>query len=259
MIQCGVPFSIETDSLESLGVGEQDSVIIFAANSDSEWVRANATAAREINITATTRLAVQALRLRAHLVFMSSEAVFGSSRQIGWTEECKPSPCTEYGRQKYEMEEILTDLGGSCIVRTGWNVSARPADRCVVKAIYTSLLKGGARLASDNIFSLTDVSDTARLLLKVVQQRAVGTVHSVSGFPVSRTIVADEIIQVSKMIKDARYEKIRHSDIYFKEPKPASAWLAASGAINSLVPIFATPKEIVSKKVAILEGESNWV
>ncbi len=249
----GVRFRLETDSLDLLGIAANDVLVVFAAHSDQEWVRTHAEEARALNVAATTRLAEEARRRKALVVFLSSEAVFGENHDTGWTETSPPCPGTEYGRQKFEMEQVLLSLGSACIVRTGWNVSSRATDRCVVRNTYESLLAGSARIAADNVFSLTDADDTARLLLQVAAERATGIVHAVSGVPVSRTAMADEIIRTSVKGKNMRYERIRFADLNFKEPKPASAWLQATGAINRRIPAFAPPLDVIARKVKFLD------
>ena len=250
----GVRFKLETDSLDQFNIRPDDALVIFAAYSDQEWVRTHPLEARHLNITATSRLAHEAIRRKALVIFLSSEAVFGLSKDTGWTETSEPCPTTEYGRQKHEMEQILQSFGGNCIVRTGWNVSSRPSDKCVVRSTYESLLDGSARLAQDNVFSLTDVSDTARLLMQVVINRLTGIVHAASGIPTSRTAMADEIVANSAKRQHMRYERIQFSALALKEPKPACSWLKTTHEAYRGVPAFSLPPEIVAKKVNILDA-----
>ena len=206
----GVRFNLEVDSAEILEIKAEDTLILLAASSDQAWVRANPREARAVNVDATARLAREAIRRDAWVIFISSEAVFGHANPGGWTENGQPCPATEYGRQKREIEVILQEMGGATIVRTGWNVSGRLTDKCVVKNTYESLLKGTARLADDNVFSLTDVCDTARLLVQLVPERHIGVVHSVSGVPITRTQLADEIIRSSAIGSAMRLNFLRH-------------------------------------------------
>lgn len=250
----GVRFNIERDAPDMLNIGGNDVLILFAAHSDQEWVRTHPVEARKLNVFASARLAEAANQARALVVFISSEAVFGRSLETGWTERSEPCPTTEYGRQKLEMEKILQSLGGACVVRTGWNVSYRLADRCVVRSTYESLRDGSARLAEDNIFSISDVNDTARLLIEVVVTRASGIVHAVSGIPVTRTGLAEEIIRNCANPKGLGYKKIRFKDLNFSEPKPARSWLSTSHEIHRRLPPFASPPEVIAKKVRFLDA-----
>lgn len=249
----GVRFGAESDALARLGVARGDTVILFAAHSDQEWVRTHAAQARALNVAATVRLASEARGAGARFVFLSSEAVFGKERSEGWPESAPPCPATEYGRQKAEAERALLDMDHACVVRTGWNVTARIADRCVVRSTYESLLAGTARLAQDNVFSLTDATDTARLLLAVCDRGAAGIVHAVSGRPVSRTALADETIRLSKKGSRMRYERIHFADLRLAEPKPASAWLAATRDHHLRAPGFLPPEAVIARKVALLD------
>lgn len=249
----GQPFRAETDTLGRLGIGADDVVILFAAHSDQAWVRSHPEEARALNVAATVRLADEARRAGARMLFLSSEAVFGADRADGWPESAQPCPSTEYGRQKAEAERALLALGNACIVRTGWNVTPRAEDRCVVRSTYESLLDGSARLAEDNLFSLTDAEDTARLLVEAAARRATGIVHAVSGVPTARTALADEIMRASSKGRHMSYRRIRYSDLSFDEPRPACAWLAATDRGLHPAEGFALPPAVVARKVGILE------
>lgn len=251
----GVCFKLEADSPDLLNIEAGDVLIVFAAFSDQEWVRSHPLQAYALNVTATARLAREARRKKARFIFLSSEAVFGESQDAGWTEASPPCPVTEYGRQKYEMERILQAMSGTCIVRTGWNVSLRLADRCVVRSTYEALLGKSARLAKDNVFSLTDVNDTATLLIQVAMERATGIIHAVSGVPTTRTAMADEIIRNSVKRRDMGYEETQFADLAFKEPKTACAWLTVTHDVFRRIPAFILPPEIIARKVRMLDAE----
>lgn len=251
----GVCFTLETDSLDVLNIEAGDALIVFAAFSDQEWVRANPLQAYALNVTATARLAREARRKKARFIFLSSEAVFGESQDAGWTEASLPCPVTEYGRQKYEMEKILQAISGTCIVRTGWNVSLRLADRCVVRNTYEALLGKSARLAKDNVLSLTDVNDTATLLIWVAMERAAGIIHAVSGVPTTRTAMADEIIRNSAKRRNMGYVETRFADLTFNEPKTPCAWLTTTHDVFRRISAFILPPEIISRKVRMLDAE----
>ena len=53
------------------------------------------------------------------------------------------------------------------------------------------------------------------------------------------------------------YQTIRYADLAFKEPKPACAWLQATGEINRRIPAFAPPPAVIARKAAILDKELN--
>lgn len=253
----GLHFRLESDSHDVLNMKAGDAVIILAAFSDQEWIRTHPHQARTLNVDATARLAREATRRKVQVIFLSSEAVFGESCNAGWAETSLPCPATEYGRQKCEMETYLQSLDGTCIVRTGWNVSLRLGDRCVVRSTYEMLLNKSARLASDNVFSLTDVMDTATLLVYVAQERITGIVHAVSGVPTTRTAMANEIIRTSVKGKEMRYEEIQFADLKFGEPRPACAWLTTTHEALRKVPKFSLPEEIIAKKVSVLDEASS--
>jgi dTDP-4-dehydrorhamnose reductase len=249
----GVRFRAEADSLARLGVTAGDTVILFAAYSDQEWVRTHADEARFLNVAATIRLAEEARGAGARFIFLSSEAVFGADRTDGWPEGAAPCPTTEYGRQKAEAEKMLLAFDNICIVRTGWNVTDRMMDRCVLRSTYQELLSGSARLAQDNVISLTFAGDTAQCLVRVSVQNVIGVVHAVSGIPISRTDMADEIMRASRGGCKMHYQTTLHRDLMFLEPRVGCAWLTATRNCALGIDCFLPPQEVIRRKVALLD------
>lgn len=249
----GVRFRAENDSLVDIGVKSGDTVILFAAKSSQDWVRRNPDEARALNVTATIRLANEAYRLGANFIFISSEAVFGQDCSHGWAEDADLCPVTEYGRQKAEAESILRELDNVCIVRTGWNVTDRMSGQCVIQNTYEKLLDGSARLAHDNRISLTYAGDTAQCLLRLACEKFVGVFHAVSGMSITRTAMADDIIEASKMKSNMHYERIRFADLALSEPKPAQAWLTSTRNSWFGIDWFLSPQDLIRRKVAQLD------
>ena len=100
-------------------------VYLCAAITDMQRCEADAAATQRINVNAVCRLAKRCADRGAHLVFLSSNAVF-NGRSAAPSESSAVNPSTEYGRQKAQAEKCLAGLGvGLALVRITKVLSAR--------------------------------------------------------------------------------------------------------------------------------------
>ena len=255
-VPSGSHFDILRDSLPDVvpEPGHDDSVVMLSGYSDQNWIFKNREAAYDLNVAATLRSVRNCIERGVHLVFLSSEAVFGEENPSGWPESAVPIPVTEYGRMKLLVEAAVAGYRNACVVRTGWNIGWERQDRCIIKDTYTQLLSGRARMAEDNVFTLTDVRDLARAVLRVSESRTTGVVHLVSSPPIRRTHLAGLIKDLSINGSSMRFERVRMADLPYLEPRAASAWLRKSDISLKITQDFAVPHEVVSRKVALLDA-----
>ncbi|MEO5375298.1 MAG: sugar nucleotide-binding protein [Alphaproteobacteria bacterium] len=249
-----VRFDCLNGRLADLGApGPGDCVYLLSAMTAPDQVCDHPDEAKNLNVTAILRLADEALAGGARVVFVSTEYVFDGETG-GYAEDATPNPTTLYGRFKVEAETRLLRAGGNlCILRTGLTVSPRAADACAVARTHASLLKPGARMAHDNVFSLTDAGDVARALLMLADAPVTGIVHCVASPEVSRTQLADWIIADSRHGGRMGYATVSWADIAFREPRPRRSFMVSRrlGPDLGLQPI--APRLAVRRKVALLD------
>ncbi|EME70539.1 NAD-dependent epimerase/dehydratase [Paramagnetospirillum caucaseum] len=239
------------DLVPNLGAG--DCAYVLGAMTSPDVVSRDPTAARGVNVTAAIRLHEEALAARARVVFVSSEMVFDGETG-GYTEDDATTPTTEYGRQKVEVERHLLERPGNwLILRTGATVCPGVDDNCVVSKTYRTLLSGQARMASDNLLSVTAVGDTARLLLELADHPVTGILHGVANPPVTRAELAGWIAEDSVFGGQMMYEVARFADIPFAEKRPRKSWLRNSRIRSLLGMDFTAPRDAVRDKVKILD------
>lgn len=244
---CGRLLSLVPD------LGPGDCVYLMAAISNPNQVHDAPAAARALNVDAMLGLAQTALGRRARVVFPSSELVFGCSA-FGCDEGVPPSPGTLYGRLKVEVETAVAALGGDwCVVRTGANVGERPDDNCVVAKTYRSLLTGGARMAVDNVFSLTDGGDVAAALLRL-SQPGLGGIWHCAGQPVERLELARWVMEDSRYRAGMAFTLCRFDELNFPEPRPCQTWLDSGKIIRELGVEFHCVREAVRRQVAVMDA-----
>jgi nucleoside-diphosphate-sugar epimerase len=249
-----IPFDVTKQSLSDVvpDLGADDRVLLMSALIDQGWVQAHPGESHTVNYIGAVEVASAALARGAHLVFMSTEAVFaGGASKDGFDEAATPEPLSLYALQKVKVEQRLP-LREACIVRTGSVVGWSAGDgRDAVSNTYAALLKPGAKMAHDNVLTITDVDDLAAGLLRVAERRAVGIVH-LAGGAVARTQLADWIVAASRHGKRMRYKRVALSSL--PDVKATRAGLASKRAVE-LGLTFAEPRSVVERKVAVLDQE----
>ncbi len=256
-----IKYDIRFDSLRAIvpDLGSNDIVYFLSAYTNPSWIYDNQAAAYSLNLDATKRSINEILETKARLVFMSSVEIFDGN-QGNYNEQSTPNPLNLYGRMKYEIEKYLTQKKSiSCIVRTGWNIGWGIEGRCVIKLTYKTLLRHGAKMAKDNIFSIIDVRDTARGLLKLGKKPSLKICHFASTQPVVRTELAELIMKFSKYKDLMAYQVGSFSDMPYSEPRGRRNHLDNSFAKSALKMNFNPVKEIVKQKVELLDNKIEFL
>lgn len=200
-------------------VKKDDIVIFCSALANPNYVFTNQKKAYEFNVIKTINF-IKKIKDRIHrLIFLSSVEVFDGQKG-NYEEKDTKNPLNFYGRTKDEVENfILNNMKNYTIIRTGWNTSMNFKYRCVIKLTYETLLKENAKMASDNFFSITHVDDFTKNLIKIVNNLEDNILHLAQHQKISRVQLADIIINKSKFKSKMKYEKVKFSEIKFKEPR----------------------------------------
>jgi dTDP-4-dehydrorhamnose reductase len=119
--------------------GNPGVVYLCGAVTDMQRCEADPAGTRSINVNGVCRLAERCADRGAHLIFLSSSAVFsGRSNENGETSPLDPT--SEYGRQKAQAEAQLARLGaGLAIVRMTKVLSA---EMCLLRQWRETLERG---------------------------------------------------------------------------------------------------------------------
>ncbi len=251
-----IPYDMRNAALRTVipDLGRGDVVYLLAGYISAPWIFANPDAARALNLDASRRVVDEVLGAGARLVFMSTDAVFDGVTG-GYTETATPHPLNLYGRLKVAMEEHVLAAGGYGIVaRTGWNVAWDKGAHCAVAQCYETLLKPGARMAHDNVISISDVDDTARGLLALAGEASPAhrVYHLVSTPGVARVDLAATVKSTSRWGSVMAYDAVPFASLPYTEPRPVRAFLA-SERLASLGVSFAPPFEVIRRKVRVLD------
>ena len=251
-----IHFNMIDESLSSKvpNLNTSDIVYLLAAYSNPTWIFDNMGIAKQLNITATKKLIDEVLKIGCRLIFMSSVEVFDGTNG-NYIEGSKPNPRNSYGEMKYEIERYLIEnfTDNNCIVRTSWNVGWDLRHRCVVNLTYETLLSPNARMANDNTFSIADVRDTAKGLLRLSDYNEVKQCHLASTPKLVRSELADEVKSQSKFGNLMDFSITSFSEIPYSEPRAKHNSLDVSFAIKTLQLNFRNPKDIICEKVKLLD------
>jgi dTDP-4-dehydrorhamnose reductase len=114
------------------------------------------------------------------------------------------------------------------------------------------LLHPGARMAHDNVFTITEVRDTARALLALAGRGALGTYH-VASAAVARTELAAWIRDASVLGTRMAFDEVSFVELAFAEPRPPRTWIRADKFMAEIGMCFRHPRDIVHAKVAMLD------
>jgi dTDP-4-dehydrorhamnose reductase len=249
-------FDLTCDELYDLvpDLSPDDVVYLMSAQVDQVWMAHHAAEARRINVDGAIACAQAALGRDARLIYMSTEAVFGTGRAEGFDEMAFPTPMSLYARHKVEVESFLRERPSRwSIARTGSNVGWDNDSRCSVSATYRTLLGPDAKMAYDNLFTVTDVNDVAVGLLRLIEHKSFKFIHLAANPPVIRTQLANWIIAFSRFGKRMSYDAVPLSSISIKRSGGGRAWLRNALAVRELDLTFAPPEVTVRRKVSLLD------
>ncbi len=233
-------------------LGPGDVVYLLAANSDPNAVFQDPESARALNVDATMRLAREALSTGARVVFVSTEQIFDGVG--GFEEDDVPNPQCLYAQQKVDVEQaLLAEQGDACIVRTGALVGDQVQDNCIVAKTYETLLNPGACMAKDNVFTVTDVHDIANVLLLLSRPSQHRLYHMAAEPEVSRTVLADMVMEFSDYGSDMAYQTVSFADIPYTEPRGCVTWMKSKRIQNEFGYSFTPVQDVVRRKVELLD------
>jgi dTDP-4-dehydrorhamnose reductase len=251
-----VSLDLRCDDLSSFvySIKSSDTVYLLAAYSNPSWIHENREEAVALNRDGTKRLIDALLPVQPHLIFMSSVEVF-DGKKGDYSEEDAPYPLNFYGELKYETEQYLGAIyPRSTIVRTGWNIGSNLGSRCVVRLTYESLLKTGAKMADDNVFSIIDAADTAEGLMRLSGADDVRKIHFAADMPLLRTHLADLIKKHSLRGAEMSFAPCRFANIVYSEPRGRLNDLKNHYSKLRLGMDYRSAEEVVRAKVILLDA-----
>jgi dTDP-4-dehydrorhamnose reductase len=233
-------------------LGINDVVYLLAGYISPSWIFANPEAAHRLNLDCTKRIVDEVAASGARLIFMSTDQVFDGVAG-GYVETSATRPLNLYGHLKAAVEEHVLAVERNVVARTGWVVGWEPGQHCAVTQCYETLLKPGARMASDNFINVTGVDDIARGLCALAERPPAHRIyHLVSAPEVSRAELAALVKASSGWGPDMDFATVPFATIAYSEPRPTRAFLR-SERLRDLNVVFRPSHDVIRRKALVLD------
>ena len=155
-------------------------IIHLAAIADMKLCEDNPTLARAVNSIGTKNVAEAAKLCRAHLIYISTNAVFDGTKGDAYLPTDKANPASVYGKTKYEGElAVLEANRKNLVIRTSWIFGGGPAkDKKFVGKIVPLLRRGAELRAVNDVYGTpTYGKDLADAIIRLVERGASGIIH----------------------------------------------------------------------------------
>jgi dTDP-4-dehydrorhamnose reductase len=173
---------------------DPDLVVHAAGWTDVDGCERDPGTAQLLNVGATVLVADAARRVGAHLVYVSTNHVFGGERERPARETDPTAARSAYGRSKRDGELVVGDE--ATVVRTAWLASDQRPN--LVAAILDAASRPGPlRFVTDETAQPTLVDDLAPVLLRLGTEARPGTWHAVNEGPLSAYDLAREVLDLA--------------------------------------------------------------
>lgn len=232
-----------------------DIVFFLSSYTEVSWVFKNKKKSLKLNFYLTKKFLSKLIKKNIKFFYFSSAEVFNGKKGF-YNEKSKINPVNFYGKLKLRIEEFLkkTKYKNYHIIRLGRIIDMSKNYRCMIEDCYNILLTSNAKMASDNLFTITHQNDFNKAILKVVKKRSLPKIlHICSGHVISRTKFADVIIKASSRSNNMKYKMCRFKEIYYTEKRAGKNNLDSSFTSKLLNIKYTKPEKIIKEKIKVLE------
>ena len=175
-----VDLSDETELDKVFSLHKPDILIHAAAEGRVDVVQDNYQLGHKVNVEFTQKLAETCSKYSVHMIFVSSNAVFGN-QNTPFYENDDPKPINVYGQLKLKAESVVQDIAPSCLVLRpilmyGWphqTGRTNPAESWIKALRALNPIS-----VVDDVYSQPlSVYDCARLIWVVCETKLNGILH----------------------------------------------------------------------------------
>lgn len=192
-------------------------VVLCSANASIDSCKMNEELSYKLNVQKTKELLMDLKQLKIKTVFLSSEAVFDGKKGL-YTEKDIPNPITVYGRQKYEIENYISNnLENALIFRISRAVGSRFGEKDIFHEFFQKIYNNETIICLKNqSFCLTEVDDISRAIILTISMDLQGIYHISSANYITRyelaKLFSNEIFNGRGVIEEKNFEEIRFID-----------------------------------------------
>ncbi|MBU9713293.1 dTDP-4-dehydrorhamnose reductase [Evansella tamaricis] len=161
--------------------------------------------ATQVNVQGTKNILKAAEKVRASVLYMSSDYVFDGESSMAYMEADKPKPVNHYGFTKWLGEEYVQNYRYDWwIVRTSW-IFGGDVDNFVRKIVVKAQKRERINVVNDQSGSPTYVKDLARIVINLLEKKT-GIYHVCNQGKCSRHELAEYIYSKITGQKDLVYK-----------------------------------------------------
>ncbi len=249
-----IPFDLRNPNCDSLNLEEtrHQTVIIASAKPNIGWCESYPKESYELNVSGTLKLITQLAQRHIHVIFYSSDYVF-DGKEGNYSDQAKPTPTTEYGRQKAEVEQEISNITDNyTIIRLSKIYGTAWKDNTLIDNLAADLLQGKKlKVATDQFFSPTHIDDVVAMTMYVQEQKIKGLVNLCHATIYSRQQIASKLADALK-ISSSLLESVSLHSIPGMENRPLNTSLICSPSLQKFQSALWTIDE------AIEYVASNW-
>jgi len=195
-----------------------DVILHFAAISDVDACEKNSELAFSINASSSLGLAIVAKKLKAKILYTSTNFVFDGNSEESYFEYNETQPINEYGRTKLLGEHYIRDICDRYfIVRTSW-LFGRHSKNFIPKFIFSENKPSSIDVICDQFASFMYIPDLAEVLFLLIKSENYGVFHMVNkgvGSWLDFTLKAKELMKFKTEIKPIKTE-----ELHLPAPRP---------------------------------------
>jgi len=171
------------------------------------------------NVAATAKVAKQCADMGAHLIYISSAAVYGEPQRIPTSEDHPTRPLSPYGLSKLAGEQVAQMLAPKTAVLRLFNVYG-PSQTGLYAGVIAKFLERAKRGLPPVVFGdggqtrdFIHVSDVVRFVEVVLERGVAGVFNVGTGRAASIRELADLVIRLARLDGGPVYAPPRPGDI----------------------------------------------
>jgi dTDP-4-dehydrorhamnose reductase len=228
-----------------------DVVVHCAAMTNVDSCETQKDVAWDVNVDGTKNIVRACGKHDAALVYISTDYVF-DGRKGNYVETDVPNPPNHYARTKLAGEMLTSTLERHMILRS--SVMFSSGGNNFVSWVRGSLLKGTARVVTDQVNTPTLATEMAEAVLRLVELKANGMYHTAGAERISRYGFAKAIAKVFGL-DASRISAAKTSDLDQKAVRPADSSLKIA-KVKKLGIVFSNAENAL-RKLREMEGAAG--
>jgi dTDP-4-dehydrorhamnose reductase len=221
--------------------------IICSAVRGMDDCKTNPEGTRKVNVIETIQLIKRLADNGIKPLFISTSSVF-DGRKGNYTEDNKPNPVCEYGRQKREVETyILKNHPEAMIIRLDKIIGDDPDEKHLLTEWDNQIkLRQPIKVLKNQYFSATNVDDVARALVLVCLFDLSGLYHFCNPEAVTRKDLAKLFVKLSG--RRTKINELDYKELGLKDKRPLRTNMIITKFMTTVVEFKFTKNEETIKK-----------